>query len=72
MQLYNISEEDIWQLIEKALQNEGKKQGKIEIVDGSIHSKEGYPIKVVYTLERELITVITAYPLKRGRNENIL
>jgi len=72
MQLYNISEEDIWQLIEKALQNEGKKQGKIEIVDDSNPSKEGYPTKVVYTLERELITVITAYPLKRGRNENIL
>ena len=32
-----------------------------------------YPIKVVYkVIERNRIIIVTAYPVKRGKNENLL
>lgn len=43
--------------------------GKHEIV---ISIKLKYPLKIVTTVEDDIITVVTNYPLRKGRNESIL
>jgi len=46
-------------------------QGKYEIIKNVGGFK--YPLKIVISIENDIITVITNYPLKKGRkNENIL
>jgi hypothetical protein len=42
------------------------KEGENEVIGKESFSQYGYPIKVVFFQEKENITVITAYPLKRG------
>lgn len=59
MNLYHIMEESI----EKILPDE-KKEGKQEIIKKL--SDHEYPIKVVFDVQKDLITIVTVYPLKRG------
>lgn len=59
--LYEISEETVRKILE----------GK-ELIQGnqeSIENVEGfkYPLKVVVSVENDIITVITNYPLKKGK-----
>lgn len=60
-ELYKISEETVRKILE------GKKliRGNQEVIE----SIEGfkYPLKVVVSVEDDIITVITNYPLKKGR-----
>ncbi len=66
MNLYDLSEEDVSSVI--TLQNPKLNfaEGKYEIVGETNFSKQGYPIKVVFSCASGTITIITAYPLKRG------
>lgn len=60
--LYNIPETTILKILEgKTL----SKQGIGEIVENA----EGFKclLKIVFALENDIITVITNYPLKKGR-----
>jgi len=59
MNLYKISEEVIITMV-KDLKIEGKYE-RMNKVTGFEH-----PIKVVCEVKKDLITIITAYPLKRG------
>lgn len=65
MQLYNISNEDVSSIIEQNSLGFAVQQEKNEIISDNIFSESGYPIKIVFTREREKIVIITAYPLKR-------
>ncbi len=61
--LYKISEETVKDVLkEKTLL-----QGSYEF----IKNVEGfnYPLKIVISVENDIITVITNYPLKKGRNK---
>jgi hypothetical protein len=59
--LYNIPESTI----EKILVNMNLNEGEHEILKDVSGFK--YPIKLVVTVESNIITVITNYPLKKGR-----
>ncbi|WP_448384650.1 hypothetical protein [Desulfosoma sp.] len=70
MALYGISETTIRAIIESRERGDFSLEGKIEVIDYQMLSRHGYPIKVVFTRDEDRLTVITAYPLRRGRNEN--
>jgi hypothetical protein len=59
--LYNIPESTI----ENILVNMNLNEGEHEILKDVSGFK--YPIKLVVTVESNIITVITNYPLKKGR-----
>ena len=61
--LYNISEETV----EKILEEKELIQGNQEIIEDVQGLK--YPLKIVVSVEGDLVTVITNYPLKRGRKK---
>ena len=61
--LYNISEETV----EKILEEKELIQGNQEIIEDVQGFK--YPLKIVASVEGDLVTVITNYPLKRGRKK---
>jgi len=61
--LYNISKETV----EKILEEKELIQGNQEIIEDVQGFK--YPLKIVASVEGDLVTVITNYPLKRGRKK---
>jgi len=65
--LYKIPEETV----EKILEKKELTQGNQEIVEDVQGFK--YPLKIVVSVESDTVTVITNYPLKKGRkNESLL
>ena len=65
LNLYDISEETILGIIEHHIKNSKPEDGKHDVVDKRVF-KYGYPLKVVFSVEENEVTVITAYPLKKG------
>ncbi len=59
--LYNISEDIIISIIEAQQLGEGEHE-IIRDVDGF-----KYPLKIVVKVEGDIMTVVTNYPLKKGR-----
>lgn len=61
--LYNIQEASILEILE------GKElsQGIHEIIEDVAGFK--YPLKIVIAVEDDIITIVTNYPLKRGRKK---
>ena len=64
--LYKISEE----MLKNILEGKNLSQGNQEIIEDVEGFK--YPLKIVIPVENDIITVITNYPLKKGRNESLL
>ena len=64
--LYKISEE----MVKNILEGKNLSQGNQEIIEDVEGFK--YPLKIVISVENDIITVITNYPLKKGRNESLL
>ena len=65
--LYKISEETIKGILERKELIQGN-QEIIEDVEGF-----KYPLKIVVSVKDDIVTVITNYPLKKGRkNESLL
>ena len=58
--LYGISES----AIENFLSDLDFKNGEYELIEN--FTEFNYPIKIVVSVESEIITVITSYPLKKG------
>ena len=65
MKLYGISEKEVIKLLDFTRKMNGT------FVTRSMPGFK-YPIKVVFKEENEDIVVVTAYPLKRGRNEDFV
>jgi hypothetical protein len=65
LNLYDISEETISGVIERHIKYSKPEDGKHDVVDEGV-VKYGYPLKAVFSLKEDEITVITAYPLKKG------
>ena len=65
MALYRIREDDVTKVIETGIM-ESLKEGKVSFV-AELEAKFRYPIKVVGIEEEGSFLVITAYPLKKGR-----
>lgn len=59
--LYGISESTI----KDVLRSMNLHQGEHEIIKDILGFK--YPLKIVVSVEKDLITVVTNYPLKKGR-----
>ena len=72
MALYEISETTVQAIIENREKDDSFSGGKNEVIDYQMLSRHGYPIKVVFAREEGYLTVITAYPLRRGKNEDNL
>ena len=67
IKLYNIPESTLLEILE----NIELSQGEHKIIEDVSGIK--FPVKMVIAVEGEIITVITAYPLKKRRkNERIL
>jgi len=68
IKLYGIDKEDIINIIKNV---QDKSNGQYEIIDSKFKSKYKLPLKVVYIIEKNITTIVTSYPLKRGiKNEN--
>lgn len=65
-QLYKISLVDIETSIQAYLQVEPLNDGQHDFIDINLARTYTFPIKIVFTLENTMITIITAYPLKKG------
>ena len=63
--LYDITEKMISSLIEAHLKFLSLRDGRHEVVEKNTDGRD-YPLKVVFILDKNEITVITAYPLKKG------
>ena len=61
--LYKISEETIINILNKLDVSNGKHE-VVEIID-----KIKYPLKVIFVVENETITIVTNYPLKKGKEK---
>ncbi|MDP3297452.1 MAG: hypothetical protein Q8N09_07680 [Thermodesulfovibrionia bacterium] len=61
--LYGISET----IMTDILMNMNLHQGEHEIIKNVSGFK--YPLKIVVSVEKDLITVVTNYPLKKGRKK---
>ena len=59
--LYRIPEATITEILEK----KELSAGKYEIIEDVETFK--YPIKIVVAVENDIITVVSSYPLKKGR-----
>ena len=68
MSLYNLSEESVSGLIEQILSNSIIPDARHEVVEET-PGMYRYPWKAVFFYENGEITVITAYPLKKGRKK---
>ncbi|MBN1996081.1 DUF4258 domain-containing protein [candidate division KSB1 bacterium] len=67
VKLYKIPESEIEKFIAESKLNDGE-QVLIKNIDGF-----GYPIKILISRKKEIVTVITCYPLKKGKvNESTL
>lgn len=66
MALYDISEDDVLQVLEGRTAR-ADQQERNEVTDQRFVGKYGYPLKVVYNEEGNRLVVITAYPLKKER-----
>jgi len=65
MNLYHISEEVISALVAPCLRASELEDGKHEVIEKAA-GQHRYPLKVVFSIEGGEVTVITAYPLRRG------
>jgi hypothetical protein len=73
MQLYAIDEVDVVETIRSFQCELVPEPGKNEVVNKDLSAKHGYPLKVVFFREQDIVSVVTSYPLKRGRkNEDSL
>jgi len=61
--LYKIPEDTIFRILE----NMELLQGKHEIIREVEGSK--YPLKIVVDIKSDIVTVITSYPLRKGRQK---
>ena len=62
-QLYKISESTI----RKIISNESLSHGRQEIIRQIDEHK--YPLKIILSVEKDIVTIITNYPLKKGRRK---
>lgn len=65
--LYRIDADDVQKIIGRFMEKQPSVAGKQIIVDQSTQTKYTFPLKIVFDVGESNITVITAYPLKKGR-----
>lgn len=64
--LYKIDAVDVENSIIEHLQNVVYQPGHHEIVIAALAAKYKFPLKIVFEIETQGCTVITAYPLKKS------
>ena len=69
MKLYDIDEQDVVESVMNNLNRVGTAAGKKEIVDEKYKQKYLYPLKTVFVVESELVTIVTTYPMKGKRDK---
>jgi hypothetical protein len=66
MALYQINQIDIENSIKQSMKLEKLIFGKREFIDEGLKERYRLPVKIVMDIDKDSITVITAYPLKKG------
>lgn len=66
MALYWIQQTDIENSIELRMKSNKLIFGKHEFIDEGLKERYRLPIKIVIDVDKDTITVITAFPLKKG------
>lgn len=66
LKLYKLNEKDVADAIEVYL-TKARVLEKASFVDDRFRKKFGFPLKVVLKREKGVVVVITAYPLKKGK-----
>lgn len=69
MKLYGIDEQDVVDSVRNHLNRVGTESTKYEVVDDGRTKKYKFPLKSVFTLESDVVTIITTYPLKGKRKQ---
>lgn len=68
-----LIEVDIINTLTDFLKNNKIIYGKYDIINRTLSVKYSYPIKIIFSIEADKLIIISAYPLKRGyENEDIL
>ncbi len=65
--LYNIDENDVRHLIESVIMDKRLTRGKHEEISYDLKKRYNYPLKVVFVIGNDQVTVLTAYPLRKER-----
>jgi len=68
MKLYGIIEADVIDTI-NLMPPSAHHKHNVEIVNENLSEKYRYPLKVVFSLESDTLTVVTTYPLKREKSK---
>lgn len=67
MNLYQIEESDVIETINRAVR-EGASGGDRQIaINKDLSSKYGFPLKIVFILQKQSIIVVSAYPVRKER-----
>ena len=67
MALYALSEEDVGCVVREGKREDLAQPGRMSFTS-HLAARSKYPIKVVGLEQEEDLLIITAYPLKKGRN----
>jgi hypothetical protein len=68
IRLYRIDLQSVESSILARIRQDGIRQNvRITYIDHALQI-ENQPLKIVYVVERETITIVSVYPLKKGRN----
>jgi len=67
MQLYRLEQDDVLGTVKAFLSESVEGSGLCEATNVNLAEKYGYPLKIVFSIEGDEVTVITAYPIKKER-----
>lgn len=67
IKLYAIDEDDVISSIKNWVGKQSIIQNRNSIIVNELKQKYHFPIKIVFSFEGSKIVVITAYPLKKGK-----
>jgi len=67
MKLYNISPQDVIQIVDEFFSASIEKSGRYETLSDLHREKHRHPLKVVFEKVDDKIIIVTVYPLKKGR-----
>jgi hypothetical protein len=64
--MYGIEADDVVRIVERFVTERRVSVGKHVAIDERSAGRYGFPLKIVFAVEGLKITIVTAYPLKKG------
>ena len=66
MQLYEVSEEDVEEAVQNPEAGPEIEEGRLVVQATFPNRFKGKPLKVIYVIEDESVTILSVYPLKKA------